>query len=432
MMKLTKLQGLCLLALSAVFMVSFKSTFLFNEEHRALLNNGDPLRIAVFGTSNSWGAQLGDRYKAYPYRLSPTVDNYAYFSSGPNYPAVCLQSILGDDAIYDLILIESYVSGAEHGLAQLAERLRTRFPEAIIIVMKFYGPFDAVRRVNADDKAYLELNQWKKTLDLPDTQLNTFINAIEADDGAWRFKKHPNADHAINKVVRNIGAYQFHLPKAETAKKTLISYMRFFDTENHMRLSEKGHNYVYDMCKQIVTKHILGNKKNRLRHVDEGHTRVGTWGHGDSCKVWLTSGGMTHVFDEGTMDLKQYDSNHGKFALEISGPGWIDIKNPFEDARTLYLSYITSKTESDYPDLKVDNGSQSFELISFVGPNDKHAVGITKTVPVGEVGALEKPRLILTPINTEGKKFPFRLVGTTFTNTEIAPLEFGFGPQFNV
>mmetsp|Transcript_28085 Transcript_28085/g.41373 ORF Transcript_28085/g.41373 Transcript_28085/m.41373 type:complete len:433 (-) Transcript_28085:77-1375(-) len=432
MNKVAAFKGFCLLAISALLMVSYKSTLLVNSEHRSLLNNGDPLRIAVFGSSNSWGAQLGDRFDAYPYKLSPTVDNYAYFSSGPNYPAVCLQSLLGDSSIYDLILLESYVSGAEHGLADLAARLRLRFPEAIIIVMKFYGPFDAVRRVNPDDEEYLELNKWKETLDLPDDQLNTFIKAIEADDGAWKFKKHPNADHAINQVVRESGAYQFHLPKAETTKKTLVSYMHFFDSANHMRLSEKGHNYVYAMCKEIVTKHILGTKKNRLRHVDDGHVRVGTWGHGDSCNIWLTSGGMTHVYDEDNMDLKQYDSSHGKFALEVNNPGWIDIKNTFEDSRTLYLSYITSKEVGDYPDLKVDNGSQSFVLETYVGGSDIHAVGITRTLPVGEIGGLTKGRLTLTPINTADKLYPFRLVGTTFTNTEIAPMEFGFGPLFNV
>jgi len=49
---------------------------------RMLVTSGDPLRIAVFGSSHSWGATLEDRFMAYPYRLSPRVDNFAYFASG--------------------------------------------------------------------------------------------------------------------------------------------------------------------------------------------------------------------------------------------------------------------------------------------------------------------------------------------------------------
>ena len=49
---------------------------------RQLITAGDPLRVAVFGSSQSWGAVLKDRFDAYPYRLSPRVDNFAYFSSG--------------------------------------------------------------------------------------------------------------------------------------------------------------------------------------------------------------------------------------------------------------------------------------------------------------------------------------------------------------
>lgn len=53
-----------------------------NSMSRKLVTAGDPLRIAVFGSSHSWGATLEDRFNAYPYRLSPRVDNFAYFASG--------------------------------------------------------------------------------------------------------------------------------------------------------------------------------------------------------------------------------------------------------------------------------------------------------------------------------------------------------------
>ena len=73
---------------AAVAVVSVKQIGIFENQDvsRQLLGNGvtagDPLRIAVFGSSQSWGAILEDRFMAYPYRLSPRVDNFAYFAAG--------------------------------------------------------------------------------------------------------------------------------------------------------------------------------------------------------------------------------------------------------------------------------------------------------------------------------------------------------------
>lgn len=74
------------LAIMAVVSLEHIGVSLFPTAPRQLLANGitggDPLRIAVFGSSQSWGAILEDRFQAYPYRLSPRVDNFAYFAAG--------------------------------------------------------------------------------------------------------------------------------------------------------------------------------------------------------------------------------------------------------------------------------------------------------------------------------------------------------------
>ena len=97
------------------------------------------------------------------------------------------------------------MNGAEHGLADLARRLRERFPAAIIIVMKFYGPFDAIRAKALDDEKGVDLITWKKSIKLKDTDLNTLINAIDNDSkGVWKFRRHPNTDltnYLIDRLV---------------------------------------------------------------------------------------------------------------------------------------------------------------------------------------------------------------------------------------
>jgi hypothetical protein len=73
---------------AAIAVMSLQQIGIFENQDvaRQLLGNGvtagDPLRIAVFGSSQSWGAILEDRFMAYPYRLSPRVDNFAYFAAG--------------------------------------------------------------------------------------------------------------------------------------------------------------------------------------------------------------------------------------------------------------------------------------------------------------------------------------------------------------
>jgi hypothetical protein len=296
--------------------------------------------------------------------------------------------------------------------------------------MKFYGPFDAVRGTSADDEGGVTLTNWKKTINLKDKDLNTLINAIDADvKGFWRFRKHPNTDKAINKVVREVGGYQFHLPQASTPKQTLVSYLRFFDKENHMHLSERGHEFVYDMCKKIVKTHIIKGKHNPLAHVNKA-APVGSWGKGDNCNLWHTTGGCTHTFSK-SCTLLEYDDKRGKFALEVApAGGWIEVENTFPDNRTLYVSWIASSKDGQYPNLELTNGGERYLLDSNAGKADKHGVGVVRTMAVGSIKGGATTRLTLTPRSK--KELQFRLVGTVISNEEETPAEFGFGPLFNV
>lgn len=72
----------CLVAMAVVSVNKLAGSPMSDSMRRQLVTAGDPLRIAVFGSSHSWGATLEDRFMAYPYRLSPRVDNFAYFASG--------------------------------------------------------------------------------------------------------------------------------------------------------------------------------------------------------------------------------------------------------------------------------------------------------------------------------------------------------------
>ena len=65
--------------------------------------------------------------------------NYGLRATGPNYPAACISSMIGEQA-FDVIVLEYFLRGPE-GLMTFALRLRERFPNAIIIMTKLWGPY---------------------------------------------------------------------------------------------------------------------------------------------------------------------------------------------------------------------------------------------------------------------------------------------------
>ena len=97
------------------------------------------IRYATFGTSIAWGAELEERERdAYIWQLSPTATNLAMRSQGPDYPAKCLNTVIGED-IFDVIVLE-FTMRQETSIYLLARRLREHFPDAIIIILRNWAP----------------------------------------------------------------------------------------------------------------------------------------------------------------------------------------------------------------------------------------------------------------------------------------------------
>jgi hypothetical protein len=86
----------------------------------------DDLRLVAFGTSRTYGSGLGleRKEKAFPYLLSTNASNLAIRAAGPQYPALCTYSMLGEEQ-YDVILLE-YNMKADENLLRLSQRLRDR------------------------------------------------------------------------------------------------------------------------------------------------------------------------------------------------------------------------------------------------------------------------------------------------------------------
>jgi hypothetical protein len=111
------------------------------------------LSVLALGGSVTWGSTLGDRLKAYPWvigdmlvdfdeQLDVHVDNLAMRATGADFPSLCIESLIEEagsaDRSYDLILMD-FVQNGTNGFPLLLKRLRTRFPEAVIVYVKLFS-----------------------------------------------------------------------------------------------------------------------------------------------------------------------------------------------------------------------------------------------------------------------------------------------------
>lgn len=101
------------------------------------------LRGLYFGTSRTWGTGLEtERTHAYPYMVSLSTTNLAIRGSGPQYPYLCFESMIGEDARFDFVVFEYYgiLQGTEARLVDLGKRVRARFPDATMIFLAVQEP----------------------------------------------------------------------------------------------------------------------------------------------------------------------------------------------------------------------------------------------------------------------------------------------------
>jgi hypothetical protein len=391
---------------------------------RSLVKGIGTYRLAVFGSSDAWGAGLENRYDAYPYLVSPEVVNYADFSAGPNYPATCLNTLVGDDTGFDVIILDFWLKGPQ-GLYELATRLRRRYPNAILLFCKIWSPILARRQPFQGSSDEMSIVEWKESLGIQNATYEITKHAIEADDGYWYFPNYEEADTVFETAMTQVGGIQFEFPKRPTVKQTIIDYMGYFDVRRHHHVSKLGHEAIAQNVKTI-----LSQQYNILLSSGANENEIHPWMAGDSCHLWYTDGGCPYRYSA-NWELRSWDALHRKYAMHIEDEGWIDVENKFDDVRTLYLSFL-STNENWYPKTMAEcQGAGgtflSVELNPATALDERH-VHITKTLPVGKVA----PGITRVYLKPKEKAFlPFRLIGVSLTNEMSVPLVYGFGTTYN-
>jgi CheY-like chemotaxis protein len=380
------------------------------------------IRFLTFGSFDLWGHGLSDYNLAYPWLLDGNVNNAAVHHGGTALPAVCTESMTGED-VFDVIVIDYFMQVAT-GLDVLAKRIRKRFPNALIVFVRRWNPSHIVYQgasnsTSRQDNAITFLSKRR----FGNFHSDDFKNALsETKPEDWKFD-HVNGrnDRIITEVMEAVGGRLIELPHPDdwNAMTALSSYMHLFNKDGPLALSERGHSVIASLIFQLVEHEKIAEKSMAVRN------ELGTWGAGDFCQMWYTTGALdTSLQYSSKVKMKKFADQWGdKFALEFPREGGsITVTNPFEFPRMLYLTYMTTGLAVElYPQIQIYLGKASPVILDATTKKLDRFTHVPRTVAVGLIDP-GKTVVRVVPINE--KRALFRLTGASIFGNSDVPTEF--------
>lgn len=352
------------------------------------------LRFLAFGTSRAWGAGLKNRYEAYPFLLSENTTNLAIRAAGCEYPSLCTLSMVKDD-VYDVILIEyNHVAEEKEYYQRLATKLRRRFPNATMIFLYAWSPFQYVNDQGKNPfDARLQLYPTRTEMRQMRRRLDEMWKAI-ASNSTWSLKEDSRNRDIIHDTANKVGGHVWELPKLEDATKNLETYGPLF-LPDCTHYSTEGHVLIQQGIISILQQ-IQPTRDDTL----------GPWDSWDRCDSWFASGNTSLK-----TDMKMVEFSSQKFALEA--PGFVEFQ--VDRPVMLSINYMAGGPEQIYPLTQIRVGYHMVELKPLVQTHaqEKKAIHIVQTVAIGVV---EPGTMKLELLPLEENQNPFRIVGVVITS----------------
>lgn len=382
-----------------------------------ILRNGTesrvPMRFLSFGTSQTWGAGLENReLEAYPFLLDPYARNAAIRATGPEYPSMCLNSLMDsngvDNTIYDVVTLEFFPTNPYY-LRGLARRVRERYPDAIIILYRILTPREMVV---AGESIFQLMN---KQLHENAEELQKFMDE-HGEAVSWNPSLRQMSEE-VQEIANEVGGFVFDLKMALRASKAYQKRSDWFGATDMHHLSVKGHIAVAQGIKKLV-KEALAQKSYPLE------PRLGTYGAGDDCTNWfLDPSAYNAKYTDPNVQINPMYSDVGntKFTLEIGqGGGEIVVTNKFEGDRFLLLSYMTILgLPNDYPNAVVTLTTSIGTVYEAELNQEDYNLPTIHISTVGKIGLISPgDNIVRFDFFGPQKKLPFRVVAI-----EIVPVE---------
>ena len=378
------------------------------------------LRVLTFGASRTWGAGMPDRFDAYPYVLSKDATNLAIRASGPEFPSLCTYSMVGD-AVYDVIVLEFYME--TRNMMRLAMRLRQRYPNAKIIVLRVWGPMQFTYRLNGKVVQIREfVKDWKNnhatnseyTVNHPE-YAKYVLEQTRAED--WSFNGHTNSMQRQDEVVQAINGILLEIP-LPTDLRQALAFNSPYTSHDLVHWSKEGHAFIARRIQQKLT------ELNALVRDDT----VLPWSSMDFCLSWYESGESTLKHSE-SVELNKFTPDrrdhvgrdfNGKWAMEAKHgqDNWIEVYNPDPEPSVVFVRFMTiGPPPSKYPQtvLRLSNALEGQAVMANPVVNDyQRYVHVNKLKEIGTIP--HGPSVMQIIPQEEGKDFPFRITGIVVTN----------------
>lgn len=363
------------------------------------------LRFAAFGTSRTWGSGLQDRFQAFPYLLSPHVNNLAIRAAGPDIPSQCTSTMLGDSTV-DVILLE-YSFTASDALVRLAHRVRQRFPKATIIFLDIWVPFQFYnRRLGKTVDQIVRENFSDMTLYTPDF-IRTLV--IDTDPDEWFFLLDKNVRSKVEEARALVGGFTYEMPNPDQGKESLLQYGPLF-MHDMSHFSVDGHffmkNQILDLLQSISAKR---------------HDEKKPWATNDHCQSWFESGTLSAIHHT---SLKMVNFDNEKYALEapVNETVWINVHNLFDRPMDVFVNHMSIGPDHLYPNVSLTL-QQSLDTPNGVivdnwkSSANRH-IHVVQNTRVGKI----PPGMHQLFIQTldKSKLLPFRLTGILLTPSKDA------------
>mmetsp|Transcript_13928 Transcript_13928/g.20575 ORF Transcript_13928/g.20575 Transcript_13928/m.20575 type:complete len:526 (-) Transcript_13928:111-1688(-) len=440
----------------------------------------DPiLRVGVFSSGKHHSGSSG-----YPQQLvsSPEHQLTVFDTMTFHHYGLCMDSILKEDQMFDIILLEHDATATIHannnnadaGFVYLARKLRARYPMAIIIIIcDWASPFNFKRREGtATPHLSLSFAEWSQGIPKPYPGVKTVLEQDTAGD--W-YNPHQHTHHHthLSALVTELQARLYAPPLiGTTGRDSLLTYLGQYDLEKPGQRSMEGTVVLSDALyfevqsamleHNIVQPHELVVKSDlhhrSLQQQNDIHNQRDS---NDFCHYWYWNGDKTVAVNSDHMshnwNMKEDAQDHS-FGLELTaatndaveGPNsstttaWMVLTNPLLVHADLFFSYLTYTPEQteNPPSIMVEVLSvpdgilmQRHPLETTMDMEDSADSSThIRTVLGGENLPPQVPVNITftaTASTSSSSDLPFRLAGYLYSNKET-PMEWDFGAVHSI
>ena len=302
--------------------------------------------------------------------------------------------MIGEDAKFDAIVLEFFLD-ADENLIRLVGRLKRRYPQATIILLRISGPLQYIH-LPTDSSEGLRHFLEQHSLVMHDPNFMSILKK-ETNPDDWQFEPLSHQIDMQQKAIQESGALLWELPRPEDPFEAFELYRHMY-ANDLVHFSETGH--------EIIADGVRGMLANVQRN--DG---IGVWEH-DFCLSWFESGATTLKSNAGVV-MTEFDSKSHKWALEMtSSDSWIIVQNPLGRTAQVFIRYMkTTPPPGLYPTTKVvtEGGMNKQVILNPTGKNTNSRAHVNRIAKIGTIPPGEM-KIYFTPIE-KGKQYPFRVTG---------------------